>query len=145
MYSIVSENVNTNVGVVFLKQRYIYVVHSIYPDSEYQAKLLYMDASSLSRNYGSHSEVVHLAKRYESIFGEHTFTKFRTGELFERPLQLFNQPTACISIHEPLARLPVLSVIAQDPVSLRISVVTCKMIQTICSYIGALEIEGNPS
>jgi hypothetical protein len=34
MYSIVSENVNTNVGLVILKRKPIYVVHSKYPDSE---------------------------------------------------------------------------------------------------------------
>jgi hypothetical protein len=86
MYSIVSKKANTNVGIVFLKQKPIYVVHSKYPDYEYQVKLLYMDASSLRRNDGDHSEAVQLAKRYESIFGEHTFTRFKTGELFERPL-----------------------------------------------------------
>jgi hypothetical protein len=114
------------VGVVVLKREPIYVEHSRYPDSEYQAKLLHMGASSLSRSHGDHSEVVHLAKRYESIFGEHTFTKFKTGELFERPLRLLNQLPACVSVHEPLSRPPVLSVIVQDPVDPRVGVVTCE-------------------
>jgi hypothetical protein len=81
-----SNNISINAGVVTLKQKPIYVVHSKYPDYEYQVKLLYMDASSLRRNDGDHSEAVQLAKRYESIFGEHTFTRFKTGELFERSL-----------------------------------------------------------
>jgi hypothetical protein len=158
MYSISSKNVNANIGIVFLKQKPDYVVHSRYPDYRYQAKLLYMNASSLGlssynrvrtnldlmrsntrKNRGDH-EATHLAKLYESIFGENTFMKFKTGELFERPLQLFGQPLACVSIHEPLSRPPVLSVIVQDPVDLRVSVVACKMRRTISSYIGALKI-----
>jgi hypothetical protein len=144
MYSIVSKNANANTGVIILKQKPIYVVHSKYPDSEYQAKLLYIGTSSLSRKHGSHGEAVQLIKRYESIFGEHTFTKFETGELFERPLRLFNQPPACVSVHEPLARPPVLSVIVQDPVDPRVSVVVCKVTWTINSCFGALEMKGNP-
>jgi hypothetical protein len=142
MYSIVSKNANTNMGIIFLKRKPIYVVHSRYPDYEYQTKLLYMDASSLSRNYGDHGEAIHLAKRYESKFGEHTLTKFKTGELFEQPLQLFNQPPACISIHEPLSRPPVLSIIVQDPMDSQVSVVVCKVIQAINSYTGVFK--GNP-
>jgi hypothetical protein len=145
MYSIISKNTNTTLGIVFLKQESVNVKRGKYPDHEYHAKLLYMDASSLGRSYGNHSEAVHLAKRYERIFGEHTFTKFKTGELFERPFQLFNQPLTCVSVHEPLARPPILSVIVQDPVDPRVSVVVCKATQAINSHVGALEIEGNPS
>jgi hypothetical protein len=115
------------------------MVDSKYPDYEYQVKLLYMNASSLSRNHGDHSEAVHLAKRYECTFGERTFTKFKTGELFERPLRLFDQPLACVSAHEPLARPPVLSVIVQDPVDLQVSPVVCKVTHTINSYIAHLK------
>jgi hypothetical protein len=137
MYSIVPEHIehdNTAVGIVLLRQKPIYMKHNKHPDYEYQAKLLYMDASSLSRNHGDHEEAVHLIKCYESIFGEHTFTKFKTGELFERPLQLFNQLPACVSIHEPLARPTVLSVIVQDPVDPQVGVIACKMTQMISSY-----------
>jgi hypothetical protein len=145
MYSITSKSANTNVGVVFLKQKPIYMVNSRYTDSEYQAKLLYMNASSLNSpsNDGAHKnsnskkdstaknnddqkEAVYLARRYESLFGGHTFTRFRTGELFERPLQLCNLALACVSVHEPLARPPVLSVIVQDPVDPQVSVVACE-------------------
>jgi hypothetical protein len=161
VYSIGLKNANTNIGVVFLKRKSIYVVHSEYPDSEYQAKLLYMDAPSLhlpshdrphtnldsrqdnmGKNHDDH-EAIHLARRYESIFGKDTFTKFQTGELFERPLRLLGQPTACVSVHEPLARPPVLSLIVQDPVVPRVSVIACKVTQAISSYIGSLE--GNTS
>jgi hypothetical protein len=102
------------------------MVHSMHPDYNYQAKLLYIDASSLSRSHSDHSEAIHLAKRYESIFGWNTFTRFKTGELFERPLRLLNQPLACVSVHEPLARPSVLSVIMQDPVDPWVSVVACE-------------------
>jgi hypothetical protein len=145
LYSIISKNANTNVGVIFLKQKPIYMVHSRYSDSEYQAKLLYMNASSLhsslsggvnpdlkrkstARNNGDQNEAVYLAKRYEGIFGRNAFTNFKTGELFERPLQLLKQPLACVSVHEPLARPPVLSVIVQDPVDPRVSDVICIVI-----------------
>jgi hypothetical protein len=86
-----------------------------------------MDSSSLSRNHGDRNEAIHLTKRYENVFGKNLVTKFKTGELFERPLQLFGQSPACVSVHEPLARPPILSVIVQDPVDLRVSAVVCKV------------------
>jgi hypothetical protein len=131
------------------------MVDSKYPDFEYQAKLLYMNASSWNspshdRVYAKlnskrdsmgedHGEAAQLAKHYESIFGENTFTKFKTGELFERSIRPFNQPLACVSIHEPLSRPPVLSVIVQDPVDPQVSAVVCEVTHTINSYITALE------
>jgi hypothetical protein len=127
MYSIVSKDANTNVGLVLLKQKPIAVGHSKCPDYEYRAKLLYMDASSLSKNHVDRREAVHLAERYASIFDWNTFTKFKTGELFEQPLRLLNQSPTCVSIHEPLKRPTVLSVIVQDPVDSRVSVVACKL------------------
>jgi hypothetical protein len=145
MYSIFSKNANTNVCIIFLKQKPTYAVHSKYPDSEYWAKLLYMDASSLNSSLdggvqvnpdskqesmaknNDQNEAVYLAKRYEDIFGKNTFTNFKTGELFERPLRLLKQPLACVSAHEPLARPAVLSVIVQDPVDPRVSVMAYRV------------------
>jgi hypothetical protein len=90
---------------------------------------------SSSTKHSDYCEAVQLTKRYEHIFDKHTFAKFKTGELFERPLQLFNQSPACISVHEPLSRPTVFSVIAQDSVDPQTSVVACKVTQTASSYI----------
>jgi hypothetical protein len=121
------KSTNTTVGIVLLKQAPVLVQYSRYPKYEYQAKLLYMDAFTLNGDYGDYRETRQLSRRYESIFGEHKFTKFETSELFERPFQLFNQPLACVSIHEPLSRPTTLSVIVQDPMDPKVSVIVCKV------------------